>query len=429
MRRLGAAAAALASLAFAASPAVGAGDPLRGQQWGLDMIHADQAHATSIGAGAVVAMIDTGVAAGHPDLAGQTVAGYDFVDGDTTPQDGNGHGTHVSGIVAAAAGNGVGVDSVAPGARIMPVRVLDDGGNGSADVVAQGIDWAVAHGANVINLSLSDSVPIGAIGVRSAVDDAIDRAVAAGVVVAAAAGNSGLPVCEQPSAAKVLCVGAVDKRGARSFYSSFGDGLAVTAPGGSSLPMAGEDILSTWNDGGYQELAGTSQATPHVSGVAALLVSLGVRGQAAVNRILATAHDAGSPGPDSEYGAGIVDAAAAVSGLGRGGAGGSAGGSGSTTSARISVRRVLSIRSVLRHGIPVRCTAPGSGRCAVTARARGKKLARGSRAVQLGQPVLVRARVTRAGKGTLERVRSRVRVTLKVSFPGGTVTRRITLKR
>jgi hypothetical protein len=190
--------------------------------------------------------------------------------------------------------------------------------------------------------------------------------------------------------------------------------------------MAGEDILSTWNDGGYQELAGTSQATPHVSGVAALLVSLGVRGQAAVNRILATAQDAGSAGPDAEYGAGIVDAAAAVSGLGRGG--GTAGG-GSGAAARISVRRVLRIRSVLRHGIPVRCTAPGSGRCAATARARGKKIARGSRAVALGRPALVRARVTRAGKRTLERVRSRVRVTLTVSFPGGTATRRITLKR
>ncbi|HEX8855016.1 MAG TPA: S8 family serine peptidase, partial [Thermoleophilaceae bacterium] len=274
-----------------------------------------------------------------------------------------------------------------------------------------------------------DIVPIGAIGVRSPVDDAIDRAVAAGVVVVAAAGNSGLPVCEQPSAAKVLCVGAVDKRGARSFYSSFGGGLAISAPGGSSLPMAGEDILSTWNDGGYQELAGTSQATPHVSGVAALLVSLGVPGQAAVNRILATAHDAGSPGPDAEYGAGIVDAAAAVSGLGGGAAGGSTGGGGSGSGARISVRRVLSIRSVLRHGIPVRCTAPGSGRCAVSARAHGKKIARGSRRVALGRPALVRARVTRAGKETLARVRSRVRVTIKVIFSGGSAARRITLKR
>src|SRR4051794_8927078 len=112
MRWMGALAAVLAGLAVAAPAASAAGDPLRPMQWGLDMIRADPAHTTATGAGAVVAVVDTGITASHADLAGQVLPGYDFVDGDSTPQDGNGHGTHVSGIVAAAAGNGVGVDSV-----------------------------------------------------------------------------------------------------------------------------------------------------------------------------------------------------------------------------------------------------------------------------------------------------------------------------
>src|SRR4051794_14787276 len=103
---------AVVVLAVAAPPAGAAPDPLRAQQWGLDMIQADQAHATTTGEGAVVAVVDTGVDAGHADLQGRLVPGWDFVDGDATPQDGNEHGTHVTGIIAANANNGIGVDSV-----------------------------------------------------------------------------------------------------------------------------------------------------------------------------------------------------------------------------------------------------------------------------------------------------------------------------
>ena len=131
-----------------------------------------------------------------------------------------------------------------------------------------------------------------------AFDAAVHRALAAGIVVVAAAGNNGVPVCEQPAAGDgLLCVGAVDKRKQRSFFSSFGSGLGLVAPGGSgSRAMPGEDVLSTYKGSGYEALAGTSQAAPHVSGVAALLVARGVRGQAAVKRILATATDLGAPG-------------------------------------------------------------------------------------------------------------------------------------
>ncbi len=416
----------LAALALLPAQALGAGDPLRPQQWGLDMIESDAAHQTARGDGALVAVVDSGVNAAHPDLGGRLLGGHDFVDNDGTPQDGNGHGTHVTGIVAANAGNGVGVSSVAPGARVLPVRVLGDDGSGASATVAAGIDYAVAHGAQVINLSLGSEVPL--VGSDSTFGAAIDRALDRGVIVVAAAGNDGLPACEQPaSQGRLLCVGAVDKRGMRSYFSSFGQGLGVVAPGGSSVPVSGEDILSTWNDGGYMELAGTSQAAPHVAGVAALLVSKGLRGQAAVNRILATARDAGTPGPDPQYGAGIVNARAAVAGL-SGGGGGAAGGS----AARVSVARVQRLRSVLKHGIKVRCRGAGAGRCRAKA-TRGKRvLAYGTHRVKAGVAVTTYARANRRGRRTMRRALRRhksFRVRVRVTLPGsGPVRRLVRLK-
>ena len=328
---------ALLALLLLAAPARAA-DPRRSAQWNLDLIEADAAHRVSTGAGAVVAVVDSGVQADHPDLAGRIGQGYDFVQHDATPQDGNGHGTHVSGIIGAATGNGVGVESVAPGATIMPIRVLDDSGAGNTDDVARGVDYARTHGADVINLSLGSEVPLVGASGGDAFDAAVHRALAAGIVVVAAAGNNGVPVCEQPAASDgLLCVGAVDRRRQRSFFSSFGSGLGLVAPGGSggsSAGMPGEDVLSTYKGSTYQELAGTSQAAPHVSGVAALLVARGVRGQAAVKRILATATDLGAPGADPEYGAGLVNARAAVAGLG----GGSPEGGGGTHASLAGVR-------------------------------------------------------------------------------------------
>jgi subtilisin family serine protease len=418
----------LYACAFSPAALAAGSDPLRPHQWGLDLIHADAAHSVSTGAGAMVAVVDTGIDASHPDLAGRVGPGIDFVDGDATPQDDNGHGTHVSGIIAADAGNGVGVDSVAPGATIMPVRVLDGSGSGGASTVAQGIDWATEHGADVINLSLGSTLPLPGLGVPDDISAAVQRAVDHGVIVVAASGNDGLPFCENSTAqGKVLCVGAVDKRGARTFYSSFGQGLGLVAPGGSTLPGTDEDVLSTFNDGGYQELAGTSQATPHVSGVAALLVSKGIRGQAAVQRILATATDLGPPGPDAQYGAGLVNAQAAVAGLG---SGSGAGGHGRSGAAKVTIRRRQKIRAVLRHGIRVSCLAAGSGRCSATARARGRRLARGSARVALGRSVSFGARPTRAGRRALRaalRRRARLTTTVSVTLPGGHLKRRVVL--
>ena len=407
---------ALLLVLLAPAAALAANDPRRGEQWNLDLVESDAAHATATGAGAVIAVVDTGVATGHQDLAGQFLPGHDFVQDDSTPQDGNGHGSHVSGIAIAAENNGIGVSSVAPGAKLLPVRVLGDDGSGTSEDVAAGIDWARTHGADVINLSLGSEVPIvGAMG-GDEIDAAIRRALAAGIVVVAAAGNNGVPVCEQPAASQgLLCVGAVDKRKQRSFFSSFGQGLGVVAPGGSGLPATGEDVLSTVPPNGYEEIAGTSQAAPHVSGVAALLVGKGLRGQAAVKRILDTAVDLGPAGDDPEYGNGLVNARAAVAGLGSGsGSGGPSGGSGGGSAIRPFVR-VRRRQAALRRGVRVRLRAATAGRARVRVRSHGRTIARKVRTVPAGRARTVVARLNKRGRRMARRpgaLRARVLVRL-----------------
>ena len=419
MRRLLAAALALATLAAAAPAEGGGGDPLRGRQYGLDLIASDAAHRVTTGTGAIVAVVDSGVRPTHEDLRGRLLPGYDFVQDDSTPQDGNGHGTHVLGIAVAASGNGRGVASVAPGAAGLPVRALDDEGGGTADDVARGIDFAVSRGADVINLSLGDFLPLAplatVVDTGNPLDAALDRALDRGVVVVAASGNSGLPVCEQPSAqGRLLCVGAVDESGTRGVYSSAAGEDGVVAPGGSGT--IGRDILSTFiedsagrpSDSGYRELVGTSQAAPHAAGVAALLVSCGVRGQAAVRRIRDTAADAGLPGRDPDYGAGIVNAERAVSGLRCAPA---------RVAPRVFIGGVQRIRDVQRRGILLRCRAPAAGRCTATATNDRQVIASGSSRVAAGRTVGVSARLTAAGRRRLLRARS-LRVNVRVRIPG-----------
>lgn len=408
--RAGAAACALALPAAASA----ANDPLRPDQPNLTLVESDGARALgSSGTGAIVAIIDSGVKASHPDLqGGRLLPGHDFAFNDANPDDGDGHGTHVLGIVGATENNGVGVSSVAPGARLLPVKVLDDSGSGFIDDVARGIDYAVAQGAHVINLSLGSDVPIfGAIG-GDEYDDAIRRALAAGRVVVASSGNNSAPACEQPAAEDgLLCVGSVNDNGMKSSFSSFGLGLAITAPGSS--------VLSTYNDGGYTRISGTSQASPHVSGVAALLVAKGLRGKNVANRILATARDAGPSGPDPMYGAGIVNARRAVAGFPPDGVAGPgprpSGANRTRSSARIKLRSPNKIRNILRRGVRVRCRAAGSGRCRVVASRRGKRLAAGSRKVTIGRSVVTKAKLNRRGRALLRRaLRRKKRVTLRV---------------
>lgn len=319
-----------------ADPFVGP-DPLQNRQWALDRIRAEPAWARATGRGVVVAVVDSGLDPEHPEFGGTKVVqpasciGARSVSGcqhhPSAWTDDHGHGTHVAGLVAAPV-DGRGVVGVAPDARIMPVRVLDAQNQGQGRDVAVGIDYAVAHGADVINLSLSGRPVVsqaGATGfLKSDFVRAVERATAAGVVVVVAAGNDTTPVCSHKlfRTGPGICVGATDRRDVRSWYSNFGAGVDVLAPGGGSVLWCGEDVLSTHLTSrrspctggvpGYEVLSGTSMAAPHVAGVAALLLEAGVPASRVVSTIRATADDLGAPGLDPVYGYGRVNAWRAV---------------------------------------------------------------------------------------------------------------------
>src|SRR4051794_27500909 len=189
-------------------------DPLLDRQWGLSQIKAPGAWSRgALGAGATIAIVDTGVDLNHPDLRDKLLPGVDLVTDETcTPgaQDLNGHGTHVAGIAAAATNNGIGVAGTAPQAKVMPVRVLNAAGAGTTEDISAGIRWAADHGAQVVNLSLGADVSIPLLDL-SGISPAVDYAFAHGAVVVAAAGNSTLPFCSDPSAsAHAICVAATD---------------------------------------------------------------------------------------------------------------------------------------------------------------------------------------------------------------------------
>lgn len=312
-------------LVATAAAALAALDPYRPQQWGLDRIGAPSAWERTVGAGVVVAVLDTGVDLDHPDLRERLVRdgdgrvlGRDFVDGDAVPQDENGHGTMVAGIAVATADNGEGIAGVAPGATLLPVRVLGPDGSGRYAHLDEGIRWAVDAGADVINLSLERAEETGALGRTleglttpvSAVQYAWDH----GVVVVAAAGNSGNDVTDYPEGSPVLLVGATDQDDRKAGFSDAGRADGVVAPG--------IEIVSAWcdpQDGGcasdhrYGVASGTSFAAPSVAGAVALLLAQGLDHEQAVARIRGTARDLGAAGPDTDTGHGLLDVDAATS--------------------------------------------------------------------------------------------------------------------
>ena len=316
-------------------------DPLRAQQWGLDQVHAEEAWSASTGSGAVVAVVDSGVDLSHPDLKANLVRGATFIDcdpscgdGDWRGPDGDGddldeHGTHVSGIIAAVAGNGIGIAGAAPDASIMPIKALEEG-SGSFEDIANGIRYAVDHGADVVNLSLGalpGSQALTITGLISDVTEAIAYAKQNGVLVVAAAGNESFPVCDTPSFDPgALCVTSTDRQQLPSWFSNGAvkpDLMAVAAPGGAGLLFCKDDIVSTVPQGAgaeacgqadYDYYAGTSMATPHVAAVGALLAAQGRSLDNIEAALTATARTPGSGTGlwTSSYGFGIVDAAAAV---------------------------------------------------------------------------------------------------------------------
>lgn len=303
--------------------------------WGVKHIGAGIVHdAGNRGTGIKVAVIDSGIDYTHPDLAANYADGWDFVNGDNDPDnsdhdgpmDDYGHGTHVAGTVAAL-DNEVGVVGVAPEAKLYAVKVLDETGRGYVSDIIAGIQWAAGNNMQVINMSLGG-------GYSETEEVACQAAYDAGVLVVAAAGNSGNPpgrgdkVIYPAAYDTVIAVAATDQSDERATWSSTGPAVELAAPGVS--------VFSTWNDsdspydpqptydidadGWYKEASGTSMASPHVAGTAALVLAAnpGWSNEQVRTQLQTTADDLGAKGWDAWYGFGLVDAyeAAAPSGPG-----------------------------------------------------------------------------------------------------------------
>jgi serine protease len=319
------------------------------EPWGIGMPEAwslAEAAGAPGGEGALVAVLDSGVAFERykryrraPDLRKQTfVKGYDFIDRDKHPNDVYGHGTHVAGTIAQATNNAEGAAGIAYGAKIMPLRVLDSAGSGDSVAIAKAIRYAARRKADVINLSLEfelDVMPSEIPEILAAIRFAHRR----GALIVGAAGNGfGRKVAYPARADQVVAVGATTRSGCRSDYSNSGPDLDLVAPGGGvdaeprtqqELDLCDPNSASDWifqetfrgrgvrNFGLPRGYEGTSMAAPHVSAIAALVIATGKLGPDAgpdvvQSHIQATARDLGRAGVDGRYGAGLVDAAAAL---------------------------------------------------------------------------------------------------------------------
>jgi serine protease len=316
-------------------------DPYYGYQWNLPLINMEAAWDISTGANVTVAVVDTGVnTSSRPNQDGfgsRLLPGYNAIrrtEGSSYDQ--NFHGTHVAGTVGQETNNGIGVAGVAYDATIMPVKVFLRSGNFALlSWIIDGIDWAAENGADIINLSLGGpkSDPItGEPYDYSLLEEAINSAVANNVTVIAAAGNDGRAEVGYPAAFdNVIAVGAINYQKMRTSYSNYGPELDLVAPGGVVAEdpdgdgnVNGGILQETFRQSlgfrffaigwGYWFLSGTSMATPHVSGVAALIKSLHPdwSPQQVKDALINTAQDLGAPDKDNEYGYGLVDAYAAL---------------------------------------------------------------------------------------------------------------------
>lgn len=286
--------------------------------WSINNINAKPVHdSLNTGAGVKVGIIDSGISTSHVDL--NVVGGEDFVDNDGNPDDVYGHGTHVGGTVCSAM-NGFGAVGVAPDCDLYSLRVLNDAGSGTTDDILAAVNWAVEHNLDVINLSLGRSTDMGSIA-----EATFQAAYDSGLVIVAAAGNSGNPrgkgsnTIYPANYSSVIAVAATDSNNNRASFSSTGNNVEIAAPGAG--------VHSTWNDTDsysnpqpvcdygdadqcYKDGSGTSMASPQVAGVAALIIAGGVTDNQQVRAILTnTATPLGDP---KQFGAGLVNAQAAI---------------------------------------------------------------------------------------------------------------------
>lgn len=270
-------------------------------QWNLSQIEIGEGWNLSGGEDVTIAILDTGVDAKHLDLKGKLLKGYNAFDDSDDYSDSHGHGTHVAGIAAALTNNVTGIAGVSWKSNILPVKVLNEAGEGSSFEVAKGIYWAVDHGADVINMSLGDYND------SDALHDAIKYAYNKDVVIVTASGNDNVQDPMYPALyEETFTVAAVDDARNRAFFSNYGKHVDIAAPG--------ENIPSLFPDNNYVVMSGTSMASPHVAGVAALIRSLrpDLSNKQVYDVMTSTAKDLGTKGHDSYYGHGEINVAAAL---------------------------------------------------------------------------------------------------------------------
>ncbi|MFH1724803.1 MAG: S8 family peptidase [Elusimicrobiota bacterium] len=262
-------------------------------QWGVQRVNAPAAWAANQGKGVKVAIVDTGIDPSHPEFAGRIMGGYNAIDEDSPWHDDHFHGTHVAGIVAAAR-DGQGVVGVAPEAHLYAVKVLTKDGSGSLFGIMGGIMWCVENGMQVVNMSL------GAAQGHPLFEHAVNALADADIPLIAAAGNDGKAVNFPAKYAAAIAISALDEKDGIAKFSSRGPEIEFIAPG--------VKVPSTITGGGIKAYSGTSMATPHVTGLAALAIAAGAQGQAGVRQALSSAAVKIEGLSPTEQGSGVTDA-------------------------------------------------------------------------------------------------------------------------